>query len=84
MWPDVEADGSHPTQTPGKNSNAKDKMALLAKVFFNELGTLILPSFLFYLKTLRLHCGLSEVLWGLWVSLGSCLRFSRLLGAIGI
>lgn len=32
VWPDVEADGSHPTQTLGKNSNAKDKMALLAKL----------------------------------------------------
>jgi hypothetical protein len=32
VWPDVEADGSHPSKTPGKTSDPEDKMSSLAKV----------------------------------------------------
>lgn len=32
VWPDIEADGSRETQTPGKSSSAEDKMGSLAKV----------------------------------------------------
>lgn len=32
VWPDVEADGSHPSKTPGKTSDPEDKMSCLAKV----------------------------------------------------
>ena len=35
VWPDIEADGSHPSQTPGKSSNSEDKMSSLAKVLHN-------------------------------------------------
>ena len=41
VWPDVEADGGHPSQTPGKTSDPEDKMSSLAKVheqiLFNRL-----------------------------------------------
>lgn len=32
VWPEIEADGSHPSKTPGKTSDPDDKMSSLAKV----------------------------------------------------
>lgn len=44
VWPDVEADGSHPSKTPGKTTDPEDKMSCLAKV-----GSL-LPGFFFRIE----------------------------------
>lgn len=32
VWPNIEADGSRPTTTPGKTSGKEDEMGRLAKV----------------------------------------------------
>ncbi|XP_028406868.1 phosphatidylinositol 3-kinase catalytic subunit type 3-like [Dendronephthya gigantea] len=32
VWPEIEADGSHPSKTPGKTSDPDDKMSSLAKL----------------------------------------------------